>query len=184
VRRALQILVAMLLVGLVSAPVAGWAGSDRHDGKPTHKVSAQDRRFAKKAASANLFEIKSSLVALRRSKDDDVRAFAKLLIVDHARQSVKLARIAEAKDIELPKAPSKAQRAVIEHLVQVRKKKFDCAYLSAQVAAHLKAIALFKQEVHKGRSKKLRAFAAKGLPVLRHHLHIAKELRREEGCHS
>ena len=106
VRRALQVLIAFLLAALVSAPATSWAGSRSHDGddgdhghhhgKRSNHVSKQDRLFARQAARSNLFEIKSSLLALQRSEDHDVRAFARLLIRDHSKQQVELAKIAEA----------------------------------------------------------------------------------------
>jgi putative membrane protein len=186
VRRSIQILIALLLAALVTAPAASWAGGEHDHGKQDHGkhgkrgVSAQDKRFAKAAAQSNYFEIKSSWLALKRSKDADVRAFARLLIKDHTKQQAELARIAKAKHIRLPHKPSKAQRAVIKRLAHLKGDKFDRAYLKAQVKAHRQAIALFNKEVEKGRNKHLRAFAAKGLPVLRHHLQVARKLLEDE----
>jgi putative membrane protein len=182
VKRSVQILITLLLAALVSAPAAGWAGTrphhDHHHGK-SH-VSKQDRYFAKAAARSNYFEIKSSKLALERSKDHDVRAFARLLIRDHAKAQAELARIAKAKHVDLPTKPSLAQRAVIKRLAHTKRSHFDHAYLHAQVKAHKKAIALFEKEVDKGRNKHFRAFAAKSLPVLRHHLRVARKLHAEE----
>jgi putative membrane protein len=186
VKRSIQILIALLLAALVSAPAAGWAGTrahhDHHHGKHhgKHHVSKQDRSFAKAAARSNYFEIKSSKVALERSKDHDVRAFARLLIRDHVKAQAELARIAKAKHVKLPSKPSLAQRAVIKRLAHTKHGHFDHAYLHAQVKAHKQAIALFEKEVKKGRNKHFRAFAAKSLPILRHHLHVALKLHADE----
>jgi putative membrane protein len=182
VKRSVQLLIALLLAALVSAPAAGWAGArPHHDHHPAkHHVSKQDRHFAKAAARSNYFEIKSSKVALERSKDHDVRAFARLLIRDHTKAQAELARIAKAKHVKLPSRPSPAQRAVIKRLAHTKCGHFDHAYLHAQIKAHKQAIALFEKEAKEGRNKHFRAFAAKSLPVLRHHLHVAWKLHSEE----
>jgi putative membrane protein len=55
-------------------------------------------------------------------------------------------------------------------------KSFEPAYVTEQVKAHEEAVATFKDYAQNGGTPPLKAFAEKTLPILEHHLTMAKDL--------
>ena len=128
--------------------------------------------FAKQATISGLFEIKSSELALTKSKDEQVRALAKQMIADHtkANEELKAALKTSKMDITmLPSALDDAHQKVYDSLVNSSDLNFDDQYMEAQDDAHEEAIALFKSYIDKGDSTALKQFAEKTLPTLQMH---------------
>lgn len=167
-RRGLRVLLALLLVGLVAAPAQALATVAHPPG-----LSEQDQRFMRQAAQAGLFEIDKSELALERSDDPDVRAFAERMIADHSAQAEQLAALAGKLGVALPDTVSPEQAGLLENLRGVDDDQFDREFMKVQVAAHHQAIALFTAEAEQGRHPAVREFAANGLPVLSDHLRHA-----------
>jgi putative membrane protein len=165
VRRALQTLLALLVAGLIAVPAQALAHPP--------DLSDQDRKFFEHAAQAGMFEVAKSKIALDRSGNHDVRAFARRMIADHSAQAQQLAQLADKLGVVLPDEVSAEQAALLEQLRGVSDEKFDQAFMKVQVNAHQQAIALFQQEADAGQHPAVRAFAAKGLPVLKDHLQHA-----------
>ena len=132
--------------------------------------------FAEIAASSNMFEIESSQLALERATNDDVRAFAQHMIDDHTAAGEKMKAAAQADGTTLPAVLAEKEQAQLEKLRSVEGEAFDQAYLTAQVAAHDEAVALFDTFSTEGQESALRQFAAETLPTLEEHQTAVHEL--------
>jgi putative membrane protein len=53
---------------------------------------------------------------------------------------------------------------------------FDHAYMAGQVADHEQAVTLFTTAAEDSHDTEVKAFAAKTLPTLQEHLHLARQL--------
>src|SRR5205823_3809928 len=74
-------------------------------------------------------------------------------------------------------APSGAgPQGSVDALRNLHDRQFDEAYMTNQVQAHEKAVALFHQEAQAGQNESLKGFAQFALPALRAHLAQAKQL--------
>ena len=180
-RRWLVVLLVGLVAGLLLVPGSAHAAtaSQQAAAAPAtshHGVSSFDRHFMRAAAQAGLFEIRSSRLALARSHDRRVRAFARRMIRDHTRMAAMLAALAARKGVTLPKRPNAQQRAILRRLAGLHGRAFDRAYIAAQIRAHIQAIALFRLEVHFGSNRQVRELAAASLPTLRLHLRLARQV--------
>jgi putative membrane protein len=180
-KRAMRLVVMLVLAGLVSAP-AGAAATQSQQTSGEHKLSRQDRRFMRQAAQAGLFEVKKSELALARSHNRDVRDFAAQMIRDHTKANQELKQLAASRDVRLPRRPNAHQRRIIHRLARLHGRHFDCAYMAVQVRAHLQAIAIFRREVRHGHDPAVRAYAAMNLPVLRMHLRMARHTLHQLDC--
>jgi len=140
---------------------------------------ATTKTFIDKVAVSNKFEIDTSELALKYGKSEDVKAFARQMIDDHKKAGEDFkASLAQAK-IEPP-----ADSLDISHTAKYAKlrlftteKGFDSAYIDAQLQAHEDAVATFKDYAANGPTPEVKTFAEKTLPVLEHHLEMAKGLR-------
>lgn len=134
--------------------------------------------FAYLAAEAGLYEIKAAEIALRRTRRDDIRAFAEQMLKDHKDIAAKLGSFLGG--MERPNSPpeklDKLQQTLIDDLEGASDEDFDHRYLSQQIATHDTAITLFKSYHKHGDDEGLKNLAGLGLPVLERHRATAKTL--------
>jgi len=133
-----------------------------------------DADFVHKASQANLFEVRSSEIALKRLLTADEKEFAQMMIDDHKKANKELDAIALKKGITLPNELDSKHQEKVEKLSKADDKDFPEAYFEGQVSAHKKAIDLFEKESKDGKDVDLKAFAISALPTLRNHLEHAK----------
>ncbi|HYZ62927.1 MAG TPA: DUF4142 domain-containing protein [Acetobacteraceae bacterium] len=139
-------------------------------------VSAQDQNFVQQAATSDMFEIQSSRLALQRSRNPGVRAFAERMIADHTKSSQQLAAMAQAKGVVLPTALDPEQQRMIAAMENTRR-SFDQEYIRQQVAGHQVAQTAYQTEINSGYDADLRGFAQATLPIVQDHLVTAERMR-------
>jgi putative membrane protein len=134
------------------------------------------RPYLVAAASADQFEIQSSQLALRMSRDAEVRRTAQMLINDHQRLSAEtMAAARRARLVPPPVALTPEHAAKLRELSKAGAERFDAAYRQAQVAAHQEALALHRGYANSGDVPALRTTAAKAVPVVEMHLHHVEQ---------
>ena len=145
---------------------------------PAKSLSHKDSAFLKDASEANNAEVEASKVAVAQSGSADVKAFAQMMIDDHTKAEGELTGLAGQKAVKVSDKPSLAQRASIEVLSKRKGSSFDQHYAeSIGVKAHQDTIKLFQKEADKGDDADVKAWAAKMLPALTHHLELAQSLK-------
>jgi putative membrane protein len=132
--------------------------------------------FVAEAASSDLFEIRSSEIALERAESAEVREFAQEMINDHTAVSKRLGVIAEQEGIQVPTVPEGAPADLLATVEAADGPTFDVTYAQAQVAGHEAAVALYSSYAETGDNEALRSFASENLPTLQQHLTHAEEL--------
>lgn len=136
-----------------------------------------DKSFFKDAAHAGHAEVKASEYALVKASDPGVKTFAQQMIDDHTKVAKELETLATSKGVKLPDGPSLAQNAKIKVLSGASGPSFDRKYAdSIGVKAHEDAVELFRKASLEAQDADVKAFAAKTLPSLEHHLQMAKDL--------
>lgn len=134
--------------------------------------------FVQKASVSNLFEIESSKLALTRSTNADVKAFAQKIIDDHTAAGAKLKTIADANGLSASVATTldKKHQKELDELKAEDANDFDEEYADEQQDAHRKAVKLFDKYAKDGDHAALKAFAAETLPTLQAHKDHANTL--------
>lgn len=125
--------------------------------------------FTTMAAVGDLFEIQSSQLALERSQNGDVQAFAQQMIEDHGAASQSLTQAAAEEGWEAPSELDERHQAMLESLASQEGQAFDSAYIDAQVQAHDQAVALFEGYAANGPDGALKNHAVQSLPTLQQH---------------
>lgn len=118
-------------------------------------------------------------MALRKSQNPAVQAFAQRMIQDHSLADSQLAAMAKDKGLSLPQAPTQQQQAQASQLATLSGQQFDANYAREQVQDHLQAIALFQQEMNSTGDLQIRNLAAVTLPTLKEHLRLARQLETQ-----
>ncbi|CAM2176207.1 putative membrane protein [Burkholderia latens] len=136
-----------------------------------------DAEFVDKAGIVGQTQLRASQLALDRSSNPDVKAFARKMLDDHDRMTAELRKLGARKGL-----PVQAKMLVDPAVTALRARTghaFDIGYVAiAGPAAHESAIKLYEAEARDGRDPQLRAFAAAALPTLNAHLSAARALAK------
>jgi len=135
-----------------------------------------DRKFIQLAASDNIAEIEMARLALDQSKNEQVRAFAQMVIDDHEKALERLKTIAN--DNAFP-IPTEAEPKQLEHYRRLAKLSgidFDRDYMKLMSKEHDKAVDTFTKAVRDVNNPDLREYAQKTLPALIEHRAKAQSL--------
>ncbi|HZO93069.1 MAG TPA: DUF4142 domain-containing protein [Candidatus Baltobacteraceae bacterium] len=155
---------------LISIPLAAAA--------PASAQMGQDARFVRHAAEGGMAEVRMARLALSRTTDPMVRAFARRMLHDHIPNNAQLAAIARSENRRLPSGVGAANAAVMARLEALSGRAFDRAYIRAQIPAHEQMLALLQNEISSGSDPRLVSFARTTVPIVREHLALA---RRDAG---
>ena len=136
--------------------------------------------FTSKAADASLTEIRLGELASQKSSNKSVKDFAQMMINDHTAANDELKEFAAKKALSIP-VECKNCDDTYKDLNALASKEFDVQYVDKMIADHEAAITLFTNESTKGTEPELKEWATDKLPVLEHHLYMAKELRSKIG---
>jgi len=131
--------------------------------------------FATKASIGNVFEVKTSALALARTKNKKVAALARVMVEDHPKGETQLQSAAKAQDSLSP--PVELDAVTQDKYNQLEKATgpaFDELYVKLQTEAHVEAVALFSGFAEEGPAGPLKDFAKETLPTLRTHYAMVK----------
>lgn len=144
---------------------------------PTDETSAPE--FVAKAAASDMFEIEAGRIALERSANAEVKAFARMMVDGHnkATADLKAAIAASGLMITPPATLPDDKSSALADLRAVDAAGFDRAYMSGQVDAHQATLNLMSRYAQDGDSPQIKGAAAAMLPTIQQHLDKARTLR-------
>ena len=151
----------------IASLIAGTSGT-------AYAAAPGDSAFVMKAAQGGLAEVKFAALAMKRSKNPTVLAFAQRMTKEHTKNNAQLAAIAKSEGRKLPANIGADNMATEAKLELLHGNAFDHAYLTSQVSGHQKMLALMQQEVSSGTDPKLVAFAKATIPAVEQHLALAQ----------
>jgi putative membrane protein len=131
--------------------------------------------FVNKAAVGGMFEVQSSELALKKSKDADVRQFAEMMVADHSKANNTLKSVAQQEGLTVPTELDHKHANTLKELRNAGS-QFDAPYIKAQLQGHETTVKLFERYSNAGDNKALRNFAAETLPTLRMHLNRIEQI--------
>ncbi|MDQ2753831.1 MAG: DUF4142 domain-containing protein [Bacteroidota bacterium] len=144
----------------------------------TGPVSAMDKQFMMEVGAGGNTEIAASKVAMDRSSNDRVKAFANMMITDHTKAGDELKSIASAHSVTLPDSVMQKQHAELNNLRSVSAKSFDKAYINMMVKDHKETVDKFQMAAQKCDASDLKAFASKTLPTIKMHTDSASAMQK------
>jgi putative membrane protein len=137
-------------------------------------LSAADKKFVEKAASGGLAEVQAAQLAQQKGKDQKVKDFAQQMITDHTAANDKLTSLAQQKGVTVPSELEAKDQKEVDRLGQLDGKKFDRAYLKAEVRDHQEMLSLLQKEAKSGKDPDLKSFAQDTIPTVQKHLDMAQ----------
>lgn len=160
----------------------GGSNMPANGAKDTSQLNRTDRSFLENAAQGGLAEVEASKLAEQKASSADVKSFAAQMIKDHTKVNDELKQLASTKGYTPPTEPSVMQRTEMKALSVLDGEKFDKMYSSRiGVAAHEATLKQFREAAQRAQDPDVKAFAAKHVPDLEHHLQMARDLNKKVG---
>lgn len=164
---------------LIASPLAGPQGPPPAptSNMPAINANVSSQEFVSKAAVSDKYEISAAKIAEERTHNPAIDRFAARMIQDHSQSTAKLERVvANSGRLHLPAELDAQHRGLIKELRRLGKRQFEVTFAQQQVQAHEDAVALFTAYRNNGDNPRLKRFASKILPIIRHHLDMARSL--------
>ena len=131
--------------------------------------------YVKTAGASDLYERQSSQLVLGSTTDPKVKAFATMMVDNHAKSTAEVKAAAAQSGVPAA-APmlTPTQVELIAELKALKGPERDARYIAEQKAAHGQALSVQKAYAMDGTAPALKA-AAKGIvPVVEHHIDMLK----------
>ena len=142
-------------------------------------INQSGKQFLDFAADVNQSEIQGGLVAQNKAEAPAVRAFARLMVLDHMGLESQLAAVAGENGVELPNQPSAQSKQQMATLQGMNGAKFDAAYMQHMVQGHQQAVQRFKSEKGQTQSQPVEGVIGATLPIIEQHLALAQAVLSE-----
>jgi putative membrane protein len=169
------VLAAFSSVGAVG--VAAAQSSDSAAGtSSSHKLTAADRQFVKKAAQGGLAEVQLGQLATEKAESPEVKQFGQRMVDDHTKANDKLKQVASDEGVTVPDKLNAKDAATKARLEKLSGKAFDRAYMHDMVLDHTKDVSEFRMESKNAKDPALKNFVTETLPTLKDHLKEAKSI--------
>lgn len=180
----LPVLMALLFAcnqtpGKDSEKVADKSNTQKADSSMALDTIQDDSKFVVKATSGVTMETELGTYAEKNAVTTGVQAFGRQMVKDHSKDKEDLKKMAAAKNITVPAQTGKDFQKHIDEIESKKGIAFDKAYISFMVGDHKDDISEFTKEAKDGKDADIKAFATKGIPVLKSHLSMAKSLNDE-----
>ena len=138
--------------------------------------SKTDAEFVLAAADGGMLEARLGDLALTKALSPEVKSFAQAMVTDHGKANEELKNLASKLNISIPETLSTASQEKYDAIAQKDGEDFDRAYAEAMVADHTKTIENFYVEANKGSESEITDWAEAKVPILEHHLTMAKKM--------
>jgi putative membrane protein len=147
---------------------------------PVQAADLSTPAFVVQAVAVNRFEIASSQLALRKTKNDAVQGFANQVILDYTVAGMKLRQaLADAKLPSPREALDAGHKALFDELSKTPPgKPFAKAYVEIQDKALRGDLETFQAYAKGGDNERLKLFAEEMVPVVKGHLEQLAKLRK------
>ncbi len=137
----------------------------------------KDALFCAEAAAAGLTEVQLGELALSKSGSERVKDFGRSMKDDHGTANSELKDLASKKGIAIPATLDDKGQDAYDDLNKKSGEEFDKAYIDKMVKDHELVVKKFREEADDGEDADIKAWAATKVPVLEHHLQMARDLR-------
>ncbi|RYF22203.1 MAG: DUF4142 domain-containing protein [Flavobacteriales bacterium] len=136
----------------------------------TLSVNEASNTFANLAAIGGMMEVETGALMIKYTENRDVQNLATIMIKDHGAANAELKAIAKVAKLGLPQVLPTEKLKTIDTLNKLMEDERNRFYANLMVKEHQKAVAIFSKAAADEQDTKLKGFAIKHLPKLKHHL--------------
>jgi putative membrane protein len=151
--------------------------NEANDKKFDDSKMEDDADWAVKAADGGMTEVALGKLAATNASNPKVKELGKMMVEDHSKANEELKSLAQKKGITLPTSMSEEHQKDHDDLAKLKGADFDRKYAEMMVDDHQEDIDEFQKEADHGKDADVKSWAAGKVPVLQHHLDMAKAAR-------
>lgn len=168
--------IALALLAASTTPSLAQSVGEKTGVNSVLGIAPKTEDFIKEAAMSDMTEIEAAKIAQQRGNADE-KKFAEMMLADHTKTSAELKMmVPNNHKSALPTSLDDASKKKIAKLRDAKPEEFASEYDPMQVSAHKDAVSLFERYAEGGDNAKLKDWAYKALPALKHHLEMAQSL--------
>ena len=149
--------------------------------KVTQAEGTPDQMFLKTAIEGNNGEIAAAKMALKKSKNDQVKQFAQKMVDDHTKMLGDLHQVEQGQKLRYEDKPSPMAVQMSMKLKGLSGAAFDKAFVDGMVKDHEDDVRDFTKESETGTNASVKEAATKSLPTIKEHLEMVQGLQRSIG---
>src|SRR5438067_1160972 len=140
-----------------------------------------DYHFISAASKGNRADVEVGKMMATKSKDMDVKKFAKMMVDDHSKALNELQQLAQSKNITLPDGVPDDAKDLQDKLNSESGNQLDKDYMDGMVQDHQKDIKDFQDASQNAQDNDVKQWASKMLPKLQQHLQKAEKVDGKVG---
>jgi putative membrane protein len=133
--------------------------------------------FVSNLTQSGMYEIDAAKIAMAKSKNAEVKAFAKMMVTDHTAMDKSMAPLIKAAGQTPADKLDQRRQGFIDNLNSATPGDFDKVYIDQQVAGHQEALDLVNGYAKDGSDAGLKTGAADAGPKVQAHLDKAKAIQ-------
>ena len=171
-----RLILALALGTTLASPAFAQSAGEKTGVNSVLGIAPKTEDFIKEAATSDMLEIEAAKIAQQKGNADE-KKFAQQMITDHTKTSTELKSMVPA-DMKsaIPTALDDSSQKKLDKLRDTKPDDFAGQYDPMQVSAHKDAVSLFERYANGGDNDKLKDWAGKTLPALKHHLEMAQDM--------
>jgi putative membrane protein len=167
----------LILGGLLSG-----CGNTSNPTLQSTPLSATDSAFITGATQSSNAEIGAAKIALTKSQNADVIAFANEMVTQHTQEKVALEPIATVAGVVPPSNVNPTQAATAATLQATAEPAFDALYINSEIQGHtLNLNNNYKVEIASGTNPSVVGYAKQYEPQIEMHLQMAQTIKARYG---
>lgn len=152
---------------------------DKNEAKFDTEKYVKDAEFAVKARVTGLYEIKMADLAISRTSNTKVKELAQMMREDHFTTDAELTGLVIQPNFSIPDSMDSDHSKKYYDLMDKKGSDFDKSYVDMVISDHKDAIDFYEKESTDGVEQNTKSWAAGKLPVLRHHLEMAEDVKTQ-----
>lgn len=158
-------------IAVLGVALAGTAAAQSHT----------DKSFMETASQGNVAEVEMAKLALKKSQNPDVRAFAERMIKDHQTLGEKMAPFMAQAGLKPSVSMNTMHQHIYNKLNGLSGAEFDKQYAEAMDKDHHEDLKDFRKEINDTQNAQLKPVVIEGEKVIEQHTQMADDLARKFG---
>jgi predicted outer membrane protein len=135
--------------------------------------------FLIEAMQDTMAEIRICEIAIEKSANEDVKAFARMMIDEHGRMARELEMLAEQKKLNVPPKIRPEQEMTVKELSSVSGRDFEQRWIQYNIDVHERDVKVFRHYAGEEQDADIRKMAENAATMMSHHLKKAHELGKK-----
>jgi predicted outer membrane protein len=152
--------------------------------EPAPRVRTQTRHtgsneFLIQAMQDSMAEIQVCELAIEKSQNPDVTAFAQSMIDEHGRMGRDMEKLAAQKKLDVPQEIRAEQEMTVDELASLDGRDFEQRWIQYNIDVHERDIKIFSHYAGEEQDEDIRKMAQEGAKVFGKHLKMAHDVGRK-----